>query len=342
MAKFLNKKEQVFDLQLTSYAKYLMSIGKFKPAFYAFYDDNVLYDKRHAFTSSSETQSDVDKRIKEDTQYLGSLVLFRDVDETLRNNSDDSIDVYDQQEVTYRSTVPDTDIFKAESAIGDAFLNGGAQTAPAWRTFALQSKITSSAGLNTATNQRIPQVNVEAIYGKKVVENTFNFDPMNLREMNSRTFAFADGNAIQLISRDPVFYTEELNTELLTNNFDLEVFLVLSSSNTDSYKQLERKYFRNEVTNVQDGFMVSEQPKVTPNSQLTTGSVEYYFDVLLDSNVEQKLACRGANKFDKTSYYVDLDFECIPDDRESVFYDIYGSALEPEICEPSEPDVCQD
>ena len=59
-------------------------------------------------------------------QYLGSLVLFRDVDETLRNNSDDSIDVYDQQEVTYRSTVPDTDIFKAESAIGDAFLNGGA------------------------------------------------------------------------------------------------------------------------------------------------------------------------------------------------------------------------
>jgi hypothetical protein len=68
MAKFLNKKEQVFDLQLTSYAKYLMSIGKFKPAFYAFYDDNVLYDKKYAFTSSSETQSDVDKRIKDKKQ----------------------------------------------------------------------------------------------------------------------------------------------------------------------------------------------------------------------------------------------------------------------------------
>jgi len=46
MAKFINKKEQVFDLKLTSYGHYLMSIGKFKPAFYSFYDDNILYDKK--------------------------------------------------------------------------------------------------------------------------------------------------------------------------------------------------------------------------------------------------------------------------------------------------------
>ena len=48
MAKFLNKKEQVIDLKLTSYAKYLLSIGRFKPHSYAFFDDNVLYDKKYA------------------------------------------------------------------------------------------------------------------------------------------------------------------------------------------------------------------------------------------------------------------------------------------------------
>ena len=48
MAKFLNKKEQVYDLQLTSYGHYLLSIGSFKPKYYTFLDDNILYDKRYA------------------------------------------------------------------------------------------------------------------------------------------------------------------------------------------------------------------------------------------------------------------------------------------------------
>ena len=45
MAKFLNKKEQVIDFQLTPYGNYLLSTGVFKPAYYAFYDSNILYDK---------------------------------------------------------------------------------------------------------------------------------------------------------------------------------------------------------------------------------------------------------------------------------------------------------
>ena len=65
MAKFTNKKEQVFDLQLTSYAKYLMSIGKFKPAYYAFYDDNVL---EKLLTNPPAS----------DVIYGDSLILYKD------------------------------------------------------------------------------------------------------------------------------------------------------------------------------------------------------------------------------------------------------------------------
>ena len=121
MAKFINKKEQVYDLQLTSYAKYLLSIGRFKPSYYAFFDDNVLYDKKYAFTGSNEAQNDVDTRIKEETQYLESLVLFRDVEETLNRSLDPSIDIYDLMVVPKRSVTPAPDIFKIESALGDAY-----------------------------------------------------------------------------------------------------------------------------------------------------------------------------------------------------------------------------
>jgi hypothetical protein len=40
----------------------------------------------------------------------------------------------------------------------------------------------------------------------------------------------------------------------------------------------------------------------------------------------------GAEIFNKQSYYVDLDFDCDQVAQEDIFYDIYGSVTEPEIC----------
>ena len=53
---YLDPKEQVIDLKLTSYGKYLLSIGKLNPVFYAFYDDDVVYDANYAGVST-EAQS---------------------------------------------------------------------------------------------------------------------------------------------------------------------------------------------------------------------------------------------------------------------------------------------
>ena len=36
--KFFNKKEEVLDLQLTQYGKNRLSMGKFNPTFYAFFE----------------------------------------------------------------------------------------------------------------------------------------------------------------------------------------------------------------------------------------------------------------------------------------------------------------
>ena len=87
--------------------------------------------------------------------------------------------------------------------------------------------------------------------------------------------------------------------------------------------------------NVADTQMFGDSDPLT----LTTASVEYYFDILTDSQVDQKQACRGAKLFNKDSYYIDLEFDCEEDDPceddENLFYDIYGTAMadDPEICE---------
>ena len=97
---FINKKEQVFDLKLTSYGHYLLSVGTFKPVYYAFYDDNVLYDKRYAHSGAAENQNNVHNRIKNETQYIESLVMFRDAEESLKENSDDSTEWYNEINIT--------------------------------------------------------------------------------------------------------------------------------------------------------------------------------------------------------------------------------------------------
>ena len=41
---FADKKEEVLDLQLTPHGKYLLSLGKLRPVYYSFHDDNILYN----------------------------------------------------------------------------------------------------------------------------------------------------------------------------------------------------------------------------------------------------------------------------------------------------------
>ena len=84
MARFLNKKEDVIDLKLTSYGKHLLGVGKFKPVYYAFYDDNIIYDS--TYSGRSEVQSETHKRIKEETQYLEGLTLFQDLEKNINRD----------------------------------------------------------------------------------------------------------------------------------------------------------------------------------------------------------------------------------------------------------------
>tara|TARA_Y100000593_G_scaffold93121_1_gene186852 strand:- start:330 stop:1721 length:1392 start_codon:yes stop_codon:yes gene_type:complete len=61
--EFFNRKEEVIDIQITQYGKHLLSKGKFRPTFYAFFDDDILYDMGFA-ASGSELQKEIEDRIK--------------------------------------------------------------------------------------------------------------------------------------------------------------------------------------------------------------------------------------------------------------------------------------
>ena len=359
MAKFLNKKEQVIDFKLTNYGHYLLSVGTFKPVYYAFFDDNILYDGGYAGIVGN--QNSIHERIKEETPYLESLTVFSNIDYDLQQitTGTEVGKDYFESDVTPTLREPAPENLRFNSMIGDAALDGNTKHAPAWKVVVLQGEISSSTDIDSKNEVRIPQVNMDLNYVKKVVKRSVDLAPDNIRNLTDRVIGFVDGNMIQLQMDDPLIYAEELNTELFMENFDIEIFKVVPGNYgcngsidpnglclgewTGSYMDtFERKYFEKEATPVVDGFLkkspAGQDLEIGPAGtyvypQPTTDAVTYYFNVHVDHSIDRKIACQAAEIFNKSSYYIDLDFDCaLEDDDDLVFVDIYGRVTESEIC----------
>ena len=80
--------------------------------------------------------------------------------------------------------------------------------------------------------------------------------------------------------------------------------------------------------------MIAGRPLDITAPEVTTGSVEYYFNFLVDREIGTETACKAAVEFNKDSYYIDLDFDCsvYDEDPRKTYYDIYGRVTEPEEC----------
>ena len=208
MTKFLNKKEQVYDLKLTGYGHYLLSIGKFKPIYYTFCDDNVLYDAQYA--GISERQNETHDRIKNQTPYLEGLTLFQDLENLSLDSTSEEINFY-SSDVTATQKTPRKDILRTSAMIGDGNINGEPQKAPAWKVVALQGSISSSTtheqDEQSATG--IPQINIDAVYKKKIVDFYYNYSPTDPRQLSAETGDFIDNKSFTLVRDSPVLYFEK-------------------------------------------------------------------------------------------------------------------------------------
>tara|TARA_R110000765_G_scaffold63349_2_gene123113 strand:- start:308 stop:1372 length:1065 start_codon:yes stop_codon:yes gene_type:complete len=353
MAKFINKKEQVYDLKLTSYGHHLLSIGKFKPEFYSFYDNTILYDGKYA--GLTEKQNEVSNRIKNETHYIESLVLFEDVETSMKNELLDAGDEdrYFSVDVTPTMISPRKDVFRFTSIIGDAHVDGGNQLSPSWKVVALDGRIMSSSREDTKNNVNIPQVNIHLDYTLQIEEASFltQFTEDDLRNTLATTEPFSDNKIIRLVSDHLLLYTEEQNTDILNENFEIEVFdigfnaIPKTCASCKATDKLTRKHFPDDPERIAGGLLTDASQLQKYDSVLgssvslssrkvTTGSVEYYFDIVKDSQIDSEIACKAAEIFNKQTYYIDIDFDCetSQDPSSPLYVDIYGPATEPEIC----------
>jgi len=264
---FLDKKEQVLDVELTQYGKELLACGKFKPSFYSFFDDGVLYN--HDYAGKSESQNSAEERIKDmlvmETQYIfsGAETRISKRDSAEQEQQSDYIDVM--------TPYPDSREYQNSLLYPLCNSSIGEKQAPYYSILAHDSPITGSEAAYTGSFvvQNIPQLFCKADY--LVTKDRYlglgALEPQDFTEdmVDERTITLSDGTILTLVGEEGfVFCVDEFNTFFEDDNFEIEMFERVPSSETGK-ELLIPLYFNNspeEKQNINNYFEVTVDNQV--------------------------------------------------------------------------------
>ena len=259
---FFDTKEEVIEIELTRYGNYLLSQGKFNPEYYAFYDDDILYDKKYlwdpnndvedAKSETPELQNDSEMRIKENTPRLHLQNVFSCVETDFKKHKEQAkaksfVGSY------MPSTLPPPEPIQVSTEKVHAFSNplgtvGGENNyAPAFSVYYMHGSLTGSSdflalahtGSGGKTSERIlniPQLSSSINY-EVMAKHDPTFTPpdpntveLDMAEIDNpepggvKSYTFADGTYLEIKEDYLLIEVLEENTDYLKENFDIEVY----------------------------------------------------------------------------------------------------------------------
>jgi hypothetical protein len=320
---FFNKKEEVISIELTPYGRHLMSIGKLKPSYYAFFDDDVIYNLEAA--GVSETSAQIKTRILDETPYLKPNYLF----ENLNENVTRSETYLQAEDIRYPSS--DTKLYYLQKPIGTC-KEISKESAAFAATFIQNSSSLGSKFLEGIQGgaQQIAQVDVNFNYTLKTKNKNkqSNTTAVNFVKPEFRSNIFNDGTYIDIEFEKMIVQLLEKNGFSLTDSFEIEVYKKDPAS-ISRYDQLK---FLPKERKIVDGFLLDDEKIST--IEPTPEYVEYYFDLLVDKEIAIADICEGVNELKAKDIFVDIDIEC--PDLQGQDVNIYTSRINPsdiEVCD---------
>lgn len=314
--EFFNKKEEVLDIQLTQFGKNLLSMGKFKPSYYAFFDDEIVYDSEYA--GFYEEVGDAQDRIKNETPntkvqyvYYGVETNFQKAKKLLRKDKEPLA-----QEL---QATPDKH-YALSAPLGNSLLSS--EYAPSWNVQFLDGETTGQVHYKTGSHPtlRIPQLEISPItyktYPQEVKKqedgtlpsagNTSVNNPIRPlaandlsrgsegSDLNFSVTRFSDGSFIRTEADTFIISVDEENAPLLRKNFDIEVFV--EEIDPDTGQEVYTQLFFDKKKEMIDENNVLLDPD--PNdmgvrgSLLDTSFVNHFFHIYVDDEINKDLLCK--------------------------------------------------
>ena len=351
MTTFFDKKEDVLDLQLTPYGEALLSVGELKPVYYAFFDDDILYDGFGA-AGLSEEQNDIEPRIQENTPNIkvqtvfsgieSNLVpLIRSMGYTYEVVTDPvtgwSYAPYDSFRLTperaYDPIPPNIDNnFTLIEPLGTMQL--GSENAPAWNIKTLKGELSGAINYLTSSREagvfadvrRVPQLDFDIKY-RVVVGHTSLIDVNGPIREQSRLMSrvYEDGSFLYLSEEAPnlILVVDEENTSI-DLDYDMEIFLIEDGAPSDQTPTLTPKYFLQPTEQVV-GDILLDEPLGARSLRLDPSFAEYFFLVNTDREIPAEEICPVLGGLETRGITLnDIPYDC-PDVERSGRFDIYGT-----------------
>ena len=242
---FINKKEEVIKLELTQFGKRLLSKGNFKPQYYQFFDDDIIYDSNYAGTD--EKQNNIQTRIKDgislDVQYSVTSLEDKFDQETEEIESGDE-DLFKEIKHSVNTTEKEKLLSYPLSTISP-----GASSGPLFNLAAADSKIkntTLTFLTQSGIQSKIPQIEFNPNYRvtrdvtlKTVDENQIYDSESYVLDFTQDKITFFDNTFLETSSEDIVITLEETSVPFLKDNFEIEVFEVITNADgEENFKEV--------------------------------------------------------------------------------------------------------
>ena len=164
---FFNKKEDVLEVELTQYGKQLLSKGDFEPYYYAFYDDDIIYDNQFAgmVNETGSNQKDIEDRIKDvprtrtqhaysgiETQVQKNNMLIRSGEYI---NEGKAVFVGKKNPNIKEFEVKNDRNFSSYNSLGNSSLSS--DFIPSWNLFMYKGEISGSIPYLTSSATSVPK-----------------------------------------------------------------------------------------------------------------------------------------------------------------------------------------
>ena len=288
---YFDDKQEILKIELTTYGRYLISRGKFKPAYYAFFDDDVIYDGEYA--AIQETQNSIQTRILNETPSLKPQTTFSSLENNVKLNTLLSTEIgkLKQEE----SQISSDKNYALCLPLGNSSINS--DYAPAWSLRMIEGKINAEQVTQYIDNLsgnldilqpflKYPQINLQDnVYDIKKNVNDYrlqqNYNTISTVITGSDQYIYSMKDSTLIID------LKESNVDDLKNNFDIELFVEEQETipNTDQTRTiLKQLNFKKDNIAILNGILLDEP--LTFDIEENESYSEFYFELTVDDEIQ--------------------------------------------------------
>ena len=328
---FFDPKSDVLDIEFTQFGKYLLAQGKWNPAYYAFFDDDVTYDAQYAgiIEGQNSAQERITGSIRPRTQYA-----YAGIETEIKKQLSQL--PWDGNEFERINLQPTADRDYALSlSMGRSDI--GNENFPAWGVTFLNGELLSSVPHSTSSLGNIPIIGMVAdnvvfkteVKNKntegggtvgsgnsedcdstaggttrtledismakslnQVGESSPKVEPSDLILANK---IYDDGSYISIEEDYLLLEILEENTPFDEENIEIQVFM--HEENAKGQPVLTPlKFWKKKKMVVNDILVDDDEPELNEQAKLSPDYVEYFFNVWVDDEIDIETLCRSVVK----------------------------------------------